>query len=139
MRRALHDAEERLTPAQRLFSTRARLPTSSDSYALILERASRVRALALKLVEASARASRPARGQFHGLARRLVRGLTRRALVEGHHDVRPERRLHLHRAFRREEELLAVYVRAELYALLRHEIGRAHVLNSSHANISYAV
>src|SRR5437764_12792271 len=114
MGRALHDAEDRLTTAHTV-ATQSRL--IADAVRVL--RPARVRAFALQLIEARARASGPTRSQLHRGARRVVRGLTERALVKRHHYVGVERGLHLHRDFGREEAKPPVNVRAELDATFR--------------------
>src|SRR2546423_10109961 len=130
VRRALHDAEDGLTTAQGFNCRRAFRPARVRAFCT-----ARVRAFALQLVEARARATRPARGQLHRGARRVVRGLAGRALVERHHDVGAERGLHLHRDFGREETETTINVRAELDALLRDASQVAQTKNLKAAGV----
>jgi hypothetical protein len=61
----------------------------------------------------------PAHRSFHGLARLLLGGGPRRAVVEGHRNVGAERALHVHRVFGRQRDFAAVDGRAEAHAFLR--------------------
>src|SRR2546423_1708716 len=138
VRRALHDAEDRLTTVQAVaahprlivVAVRVRRPARVRVFYITC-----VRAFALQLVEARARATRPARGQLHRGARRVVRGLAGRALVERHHDVGAERGLHLHRDFGREEAETTVNVRAKLDALFRDASQVAQTKNLKAAGV----
>jgi len=71
--------------------------------------------------------------QAHRVARALPCGGRLHALVEGHHHVRAQRDLHLHRMLGREEVQAAVQVRAELDAVVRHlaQLGQAEDLEAA--------
>jgi hypothetical protein len=68
-------------------------------------------------IEAVEAAVEPAVGEVHGVLRVLVFGIGGRALVEGHHDVRPDGALYVHYGFGGEEVLAAVDMALEYYTL----------------------
>src|SRR5262249_3029469 len=107
--RALNDAKQCLCPAE-----------SGGVF-----NAPGVSAGRLQSIERRARAARPTRGQLHAALRLFVTRVAARALVEDHHDVRTERRLHFHRDFRRQETQRTVDVRPKLRAFFADLAQRA--------------
>jgi hypothetical protein len=73
--------------------------------------------LVAQRIELVAGALGPAQGHLHGLARFLVSGRVRGALVEDHHDVGTQIVLDLHGLLGVEEDLLAVDGMTEVHAL----------------------
>jgi len=63
---------------------------------------------------------RPAQRALHRLPRLRVPRRILQALVQHHHNVAPERQLHVHGGFRREQVRVAVQVRAEQHPFVRH-------------------
>src|SRR5205085_511679 len=62
-----------------------------------------VSAVSLQSLERCFRTLCPTRSQVHAAFCLFVMGLARSAFIKDHHDVRPERRLHFHRQFRRQK------------------------------------
>src|SRR5687768_1390606 len=100
MRRALNNAEERLSPWERRHLACGTQASSLQSFKCFL------------------RSLRPAQRQLHATSRRVMIDLSRWTLVEGHCDLGAESCLHFHRNFGREKTKRAVDVRAKLSSLL---------------------
>jgi hypothetical protein len=73
----------------------------------------------IRTVVASMTARRPAHRALHRGLGLLMGGRKRRAVVEGHRDVRAERALHVHRIFGGQAHFAAVHRRLEAHTLLR--------------------